>query len=229
MVICSECGAQQTDTARFCQQCGASLAQDLSNGQKREKRNHRQGGQSSEPPQQGQPRQRHGGGGTSPPPAGGQSPQGQAGNAARQGPTSAYEEGFRDAGFGMVPPGIRILCIVMGVLGGFLLLAGGISNDVGTVASQAGASDAGSMLGNVGALFMLIGVGSFGGIYGLWNRRTWGWVLTVGLFGIGALLSLSLLGGTGQGIGLVLLIVQGTIVGYLFTKREMYDVDRYLS
>lgn len=226
MVVCPECGAQQAETARFCQQCGAALDQDGPVRQQGGGRNPAQNSQTQTPRQQGQPRNRRQQSG---PPHGAGQPNSHGQPTGPSHGSSVYEEGYRDAGFGMVPPGIKFLCIAMGVLGAFLLLAGGISADMGSVASEAGASDAGSLLGNAGAVFMLIGIGSFAGIYGLWHRRTWGWFLTAGLFSLGSLVSLSLLGGPGQGLGMVLLVVQGAIVGYLVTKRRMYEIDKYLS
>lgn len=245
MVVCPECGAQVSDRANHCRECGAPVDQSgtRQSGQHRGQPVQQNQGQGHQPAgQQGGGRQA----GQGPPRGQGGQPPGQAsgpragnrpqqgyeqpaGQPAGQGQNQVYQQGYRDAGVGMVPPGIKFVCMVMGVFGGFLLLAGGISADMGGIAATAGASETGSMLGNLGSIFMLIGIGSFGGIYGLWHRKTWGWLLTVGLFGVGSLLSLTLLAGaSGQGTGMVLLIVQGGIVAYLYTQRDLYDVEQYL-
>lgn len=241
MVVCPECGAQLSDRANHCRECGAPVDQRSTQQSGRHRgqpgqqnRGHQAAGQQG-PGYQAEQGPTRGQGGQPPgqasgPQAGGRPQQGYeqpAGQPAGQGQNQVYQQGYRDAGVGIVPPGIKFVCMVMGVFGGFLLLAGGISADMGGIAATAGASETGSMLGNLGSLFMLIGIGSFGGIYGLWHRKTWGWLLTVGLFGVGSLLSLTLLA-TGQGTGLVLLIVQGGVVAYLYTQRDLYAVEQYL-
>jgi len=172
---------------------------------------------------------------------GGQQPQGQPQGQYQQ--PQGQPAGGAPAGQGMgryqkprsAPAGVKALCIVMGIYGVLLILAGTVLGSLGSAASQVGtqagvqgAGAAGGALSIFGILYAVLGIATFVVIYGLWNLRDWGWIVAVALLGLQILIGLVNMVTNGGGSQLITILIAGGLIAYLWTKKELYNAHKFL-
>lgn len=244
MAVCPNCGAELQGGVNYCSSCGEPVAdQDVARERTRSSGQQRPDWDGDNPTPGQQPQQGHAGPGRERGTAG-QPRQGesdgygdQRGPGGQQSATTGaghspsghgHPQGYRDATIGRAPTGIRVLCAVFGILGVFSLFTGAIAGDASQAATALGARGTGSTLGGLGFLLVVIGIGDFAAVYGLWNLEWWGWLLGVALVALSLLVNVAQLAGTGGGIVLISIVLHLAIAGYLYRKRELFDVDAYL-
>ncbi|WP_275882717.1 zinc ribbon domain-containing protein [Halorhabdus sp. BNX81] len=242
MAVCSNCGAELQDGVNYCSGCGEPVADRGVPGERsRSSGQQRPSWDGNDPPAEGQSQQAHAGSGQDRR-AAGQPRQGESdgyGDRRQPGnrqPTATGAghaspgagQGYRDARIGRAPTGIRVLCAVFGLLGVFSLFTGAIAGDASQAATALGARGTGSTLGGLGVLLVLIGIGDFAAVYGLWNLDWWGWLLAVALVAFSLLVNVAQLAGTGGGIVLISIVVHLAIAGYLYRERALFDVEAFL-
>jgi len=88
-------------------------------------------------------------------------------------------------------------------------------------------------VGLLGVAVALVGVGTILSLYGLWHLRPWGWILAVVVQFLGVSVNLSFLGGfavpgAATGTHLTSVVVAVALIGYLWYRRSLFDIERYL-
>lgn len=132
-------------------------------------------------------------------------------------PREAPGAGDSTASIGIV----RAIAVAFGLLGVLSLYAGAESIYLASKAPIGG-----SRLQTMGIVALVIGVAYVYAAYGVWTLRTGGWLVGMGLAGIGTLVTLVGLLSGGMVAGLVGLLVNCALGWGLYTNRALFLTDR---
>lgn len=204
MRFCQDCGQELADEADYCNNCGTSVTATKTTGEANK--------ENKEQPVEDKNQS-----------ASQQSANSQNREPPSQGDNSPQQRGYRDATISNTPDGIKILSVAFGVLGGVSLLIGSFFAPTSTIAASAGAGNIGSVFQILSTILILIGVGQFVTIYGLWNMKRWGWILAASLIVISLILNLVLVSGA-AGAAIIVIIVHMTVGEYLYDRRSLYNI-----
>lgn len=204
MRFCQDCGQELADEADYCNNCGTSVTATKTTGEANKENNEQPVEDKNQSASQ-------------------QSANSQNREPPSQGDNIPQQRGYRDATISSTPDGVKILSVAFGVLGVFSLIIGSFFGPTSTIATSAGAGNIGSVFQTLSTILILIGVGQFMIIYGLWNLKRWGWILAVGSIAVSLLLNLVLVS-SAAGAALIVIIIHMTIGKYLYDRRSLYNV-----
>jgi uncharacterized membrane protein HdeD (DUF308 family) len=78
------------------------------------------------------------------------------------------------------------------------------------------------LLSILGIIFGIVGIVMLVNAFGLWTRKSWAWMLTVGVFGVNVVLSvLGWLGGSFTTVSLGTTLISAVIVYFFLTNAEV--------
>lgn len=114
------------------------------------------------------------------------------------------------------PLGVKVI-VALGVLGSGLALLGGLV----LLGLSGQAAQGGGIVAGLGLLVIVLSLAQFVVLYGLLKLTSWGYKWAMGLYGLSILLNLYSVV-TGSIGSLFPLLVQGIIVLYLYSRRDLF-------